>query len=40
MGWGQDKLGWGAILIGLSPQSTWMMDTAECGGRGGAEKIA
>ena len=31
--------GMGAILLGLSPQSTWMMDTAECGGRGGAEKI-
>ena len=39
MGWEQDGLGWGAMLPGVSPQSTRMLDRAECGGRGGAEKI-
>ena len=39
MGWEQDGLGCGVILPSVSDQSTWWMDTHECGGRGGAEKI-
>ena len=39
MGWEQDGLGCGAILPSVSAHSTWWMDTDECGGRGGAEKV-
>ena len=37
MGW--NGLGWWVILPRVSAQSTWWMDMAECGGRGGTVKI-
>ena len=33
------KLGWGAILPRVSAQSTWWIDTTECGGMVGQRKL-
>ena len=32
VGWEEDGLGWGEILIRVPAQSTWWIDTAECQG--------